>query len=787
MKNYIAAIIKHRKLVLFLTALVTVGLISQLKSLQVISDPEKVLPQSNPFVITGNIVEKIFGNKLNAVIGVTANQGTIFQAPILEKVQRITNRLKNSPLVIKNNLTSLSSRKSKNIVGNSEGMVVTPLMEKIPRDEAAMLELKKGLARNPAYSNLLISPDEKTTLIVAEFKQPPGGFVQVTKTIEDAVAPERDSSVTIETAGLTVFLSLLEVFSSRMAFLFPLAVLVIGLIHYEAFRTIQAMILPLVTALLAVIWSIGLLGFMRQPFDAFNAATPILILAIAAGHAVQILKRYYEEYSKVSKEQPNLSPKERNHVAVLNSLSKVGPVMVLACTVAALGFFSLVVFELKSIRTFGIFTGAGIVSALILELTFIPALRSILPAPSLREVEREGHKTIWDRIITWFYTMTMFRRKTVYAVVGAIIVILSLGGMRLQIDNTTRTFFAKSNPVIVDYDNLNERLAGTSSLYALVEGSSQDSIKRPDVLHAMDDLQTYLNNKPHVGKTLSIVDFIKKMNESMNGDNKTYFAVPESQDLVAQYLLLYSSSGEPGDFDTYVDNDYQRAVVTVFTKTDSSSYIEGLVSDINSFAKEHFPKDVKVSVGGGSVGPVAINQVMIKEKILNILQIMGAVLIITSLVFRSPTAGLFILVPLVAAVFVNFGVMGLLGIPLQIPTALISAMAVGIGADYGIYMSFRMREELNASADEEAAIEKAFLSAGKAVLFVSTAVAGGFGVLMLSFGFMVHIWMGFLISIAMLVSSIATLTVFPALIFTFRPKFIFNGKDQTAFGKEQTA
>ena len=654
-------------------------------------------------------------------------------------------------------------------------------MEKIPRDETAMLELKEGLARNPVYSNLLISTDEKTTLIVAEFKQPPGGFCSVTRRLLERVVPKFILSVTIQKPrALTVFLSMFEVFSSRMAFLFPLALLVIGLIHYEAFRTVQALILPLVTALLAVIWSIGLLGFMREPFDSFNAATPILILAIAAGHAVQILKRYYEEYSNVSKEQPNLSAKARNHVAVLNSLSKVGPVMVLACTVAALGFFSLVVFELKSIRTFGIFTGAGIVSALILELTFIPALRSMLPAPSLREVEREGHQTIWDRITTWFYTMTMFRRKTVYAVVGAIIVILSLGGMRLQIDNTTRTYFAKSNPVIVDYDNLNKRLAGTSSLYVLVEGSSQDSIKRPDVLHAMDDLQTYLNNKPSVfWKTLSIVDFIKKMNESMNGDKKAYSAVPQSRDLVAQYLLLYSSSGEPGDFDTYVDNDYQRAVVTVFTKTDSSSYIEGLVSDISSFAKEHFPKDVKVSVGGGSVGPVAINQVMIKEKILNILQIMGAVLIITTLAFRSLTAGLFILVPLVAAVFVNFGVMGLLGIPLQIATALVSAMAVGIGADYGIYMSFRLREELNASVDEQSAIEKAFLSAGKAVLFVSTAVAGGFGVLMLSFGFMVHIWMGFLISIAMLVSSIATLTLFPALIFTFRPKFIFNGKEPT--------
>jgi hypothetical protein len=103
-------------------------------------------------------------------------------------------------------------------------------------------------------------------------------------------------------------------------------------------------------------------------------------------------------------------------------------------------------------------------------------------------------------------------------------------------------------------------------------------------------------------------------------------------------------------------------------------------------------------------------------------------------------------------------------------------MAVGIGADYGIYMSYRMREELKNSANESRAIEKSFKSAGKAAIFVSTAVAGGFGVLMLSFGFMIHIWMGFLIAMAMLVSSVTALTLFPSLIFTLRPKFIYGDK-----------
>lgn len=173
---------------------------------------------------------------------------------------------------------------------------------------------------------------------------------------------------------------------------------------------------------------------------------------------------------------------------------------------------------------------------------------------------------------------------------------------------------------------------------------------------------------------------------------------------------------------------------------------------------------------------MALNEIMVKEKILNILQIMGTVLVISSLVFRSVTAGLLILVPLLAAVMVNFGVMGLLGIPLQISTALVSALAVGIGADYGIYFSYRLREELSQNDDEEKAIETAFKSAGKAILYVSTAVAGGFGVLMLSWGFMIHMWMGFLIAIAMLVSSVTALTLFPALILTIRPHFIFLGR-----------
>jgi len=273
----------------------------------------------------------------------------------------------------------------------------------------------------------------------------------------------------------------------------------------------------------------------------------------------------------------------------------------------------------------------------------------------------------------------------------------------------------------------------------------------------MDKVQNHLTADPLVGKTVSFVDFIKRMNQAMNADGKKFYRIPAGADLIAQYLLLYSSSGDPGDFDSYVDNNYRKAVIRVYYKSDLSKEFGAGVNDARDFAESVVPSGVQVRVGGGMGASIAMNDEMVRGKLLNILQILGCVFIISSLVFRSLLAGLLILTPLIATVFANFGFMGLFGIPLNIPNALTSAMAVGVGADYAIYLSFRMREELRSDLPEAEALRHAFLSAGKATVFVATAVAGGFGVLVTSYGFNMHVWMGILIALAMLVSAFATL------------------------------
>jgi predicted RND superfamily exporter protein len=776
MRGYVTWVIRHRLAVIGFTAVVTVLLAAQIRHLQVVIDPHALAPASHPYVIATGRVEELFGSKYVVVIGVTPRQGDVYQPHVLAKVQRMTAAFLETPGVIKGSVLSLAARRAKYLKGTEDGIEVRPLMEGVPGTPEALEDLRRAVHDNPVYLGGIVSRDERTAVVVAEFRLDigRGGFRWIADNARRIAERERDDTVEAMVAGGPVFTAEIERYSQRMGLLFPLAVLVTGLIHYHAFRTLQGLILPLVTALLAVVWGLGVMGIAGVPLDPFNASTPILILAVGAGHAVQILKRYYEEFHRLQ-ERADLTPSERNRAAVVEAITRIGPVMLTAGGVATLSFFSLVVFDVATVRVFGIFTGLGILSALILEMSFIPALRSLLRAPGERERRRESERTVWDRVVeTIAGWVTGPKRRWIYVGTALLLVVVLAGTARVVVDNSTKGFFFESLAIRRDDAALNARLGGTNTLFVLVEGRENDAIKDPRVLEGLAATQRFLEQDARIGKTISLADFVKRMHRAMHGDDPAHDRIPDDRNLIAQYLLLFSMSGEPGDFDTYVDYGYRAASVWAFLKTDSTAYFDGLAGRLNAFLAGRFPDGVTVSIGGSVAEQTAINEVMVRGKVLNVIQIGGVILLITSLLFRSLLAGCLVLVPLGFAVLTNFGLMGLTGMSLNIATATNSAMAVGIGADYAIYMMYRFREEVARGADAEAAARTTLATAGKAILFVASAITCGYGLLVFSWGYRIHIWFGVLIGAAMLVSSLSALMILPSLILTLRPRFVFG-------------
>ncbi len=761
MSTWTRWVIRWRRLVIAATLLITLVAGALAANLRIVIDPAAILPQSHPFVASKSVLEGVFGEKYSLLVTIKPKTGSADTPAIRAKVAALTEALLKDRGIIRHTLQSTASPNTRAIDASEDGLAVRPFARVL--DEGR--PLTELLAENPVYGDFIASKDAGTLAVFAQFDTDPYGYGAILRRLEPAIDAIRDDSVSVQVGGHLKVLGEIELYSERMIVLLPLAILLIALVHFEAFRSVQGLVLPLVTATLALVWVLGIMGASGIPLDVFNATTPILILAVAAGHAVQILKRYYEEYDRLARD--GMLPHRANREAVVAAIDKVGRYMILASVVAALGFLSLMAFEIRTIKTFGFFTGLGILSALVIELSFIPALRSMLPPPKPKVTASE-RPSIWLKLTRWI--AAHLRSSSVF-VFWAMVVFIGLAAVpMIAVENSNRSNFAEWTELRRDDAAINSALGGSQVLYLMIDGGKPDAIKDPELLKAIAAIQTAMAQREGVGKTISIVDLLKRMNQAIQGGQPAFDTLPESAAQTAQYLLLYGLSGDSRDLDSFIDESYQRANLKIFLKRDDSTWVQNLISFAQFQAHKHLPPGASIIIGGGVAEAAALNEVLVRDKLLNIAQIAAVVFLISCLVFRSLVAGALVMLPLAVAVIANFGLLGWLGIPLNVPTSLISAMAVGIGADYAIYLIARYREEVRRGNPDP--LTTTVTTAGQACLYVATAVAVGYGVLALSFGFYIHQWMALLIASAMFISALAALTLIPALLHRYQPRFV---------------
>jgi predicted RND superfamily exporter protein len=537
-ERYIDWVCRHRGAVVLALLAVTVFWGSRLPGLRVEIDPDANLPQDHPYIQALHTLEDKFGEKNLVVVGLFPKDGNVFTPAFLTKLQRITRRIGEMPGLIRSTYLGLATPLAKAIEGDADTLLVRPLLDGTPTSDAAAAEVRRRAFVNPLYVGTVIAADGSATAIIANFRLSAElpGYSDIQDRLETILREENDGTFTVHFGGPVAVLAAMAHVTERTVLLFPFAVLVVAFIHYEAFRTVQGMVLPLLTAVLAVVWSLGLMGLLRVPLDPFNTTTPILILAVAAGHAVQILKRYYEEYDR----------HRDTTAAVRIAVLRVGPVMVTAGVIAALSFFSLTVFATATVRNFGLLTGFGIVSALVIELTLIPALRLMLPAPRAGEMAREARAgQLLEGGLGRLSRLVSARPAAVVAGTLAIAACALLAATRVRVDTSFKRQFGATHPVRIADDALNAAFGGTNTLIFLVDGARDGALHDPGVLAAIARLQSFVASDPAVGKTLSIVDFLREMQRALHGGDPAAAVIPPSPELVSQYLLLYSMAGGP--------------------------------------------------------------------------------------------------------------------------------------------------------------------------------------------------------------------------------------------------
>ena len=765
----------NRKLVLSLGIIalilgITLFFGMQIPKIVINNNVDIFIPPTDPSKIAYDAMKEVYGSQKILDVALEATEGTVLSEPVLRLIQELTDEIEQIDGVEK--VTSLTNADF--IEGTEEGMKVAPLLEEFNGTEEEIGILKEKLdSWKDLYRRQLISEDLRSTQILVTLHKEATAEQQesVYRSIYKLVGERSKGMVRSYIAGDPVVVVLIEEYmKSDLMRLVPFVILVVLLVLFFSFHSLEGVLLPLITVLISTIWTVGLMAALDVYFSLLSTCLPILMIAVGSAYGIHVVSHYDE----------TIIP----GTLFGGLLKQIGVPLFLAALTTLIGFLSLAWTPIIPLRHFAFFSAFGVTASFIISIAFIPAIlflkrKGRVELPHAKIEERTQREALLVRL---HKNLAHHRGRILFGIV--LVVIGSLIGLsQVKVDNSMIENFQKDSEIRKADDFIRGSFGGTKIFSIIVQGNSPGDLTNPEVLKGMDEMAQYLYREfPEVGKVVSFTDFIKRMNLVMHSDSQQgdFYEIPyepskygleskeQLKELVSQYLLLYS-----GNLSDFSDNalEPKEARMIVQLRSTNMESVDRISDAARTYGKNHFPQGYKVTIAGYSDLENALTHLVTGSQLTSLGSSLGIVFGIIAFTYRSWVAGLFGIIPLAFAILINFGLMGFFGIRLDMVTAMVASLAVGIGVDYTIHFLAAYKRERELEEDVEKVTRRVYETSGKAILVNALSVGAGFLVLAFS-NFTSLRYIGSLVALTMLTSSFAALVLLPILLNTVKPKFV---------------
>jgi predicted RND superfamily exporter protein len=418
---------------------------------------------------------------------------------------------------------------------------------------------------------------------------------------------------------------------------------------------------------------------------------------------------------------------------------------------------------------------ASILSIWITNFIFIPIILSYLSLPSEKELERESRSGLLPKILEFAGRATAGgQKRTVILLTALLLFIFGLSAAtKLQIGEQqpgSPNFWQDSEYNIGDRI-LNEHFSGTNLLWIYLAGEEQKDLLKPEVISYFNSLQRYMEERPEINYTLSYVDALKKVNSALHNNDPRWEILPTNK--IAAWECLELVMGDPEERRDWFELNLRQANIRAFVSDHMGDTIRDLIQDVKDYIENNPPQGLQIEMAAGLIGIFeAVLDEISHSQIRNMLFMFAAVFVCTAFAFRSYLAGFLVIVPLVFGNVITFAVMALTGVGLFIYTLPVSALGIGVGVDYSLYILSRLKRE-TALANTEEAYVTTFKTAGRAVIFTALTVTTGVMILCIS-EMRFQAILGIMLGVIMMANMISGLLVLPSLLSLLKPKFLFK-------------
>jgi hypothetical protein len=438
-----------------------------------------------------------------------------------------------------------------------------------------------------------------------------------------------------------------------------------------------------------------------------------------------------------------------------------------------LGFLSLLVNSIVSVREMGIYASVGITIAFVLSLTLTPALLVLLRLPA--RSSQEAFSPVLSAALRKVTRADIRHRGSIIIVCLLISFLCAWLSFSIQVDSNFQSFFRKTDPISQATDVINRYLAGSTAFYVVIDGEQKDAIKKWDTLWRIKNLQLYIDSLPGVEKTISFVDYCEMLDRGLQEipseekriwnasleEERTFWQNPAQLAEVMQLVYLNADN-----ITSAVNHpDYTRTNILVRTSLSRASDIAATVEKIQQFARKTFPPELTVHPTGTLILHTRTTGNIVTGQVESLALSAGVIFVLMSAMFLSTRVGLIAMIPNLFPLLVFFGLMGATGAVLSLSTNIIASIALGINLDNEIHLMHRLSAEVRTTPDQEQALLQTLSTVGKPAFFASVLLVLGF--FTLCFSTLVPIQeFGYLSGATMIFSLGADLVLTPALLAT---------------------
>ncbi|MCX6943682.1 MAG: MMPL family transporter, partial [Opitutales bacterium] len=650
---------------------------------------------------------------------------------------------------------------------NGAELGVHPLLADVPANDAEVATLRKAVFANPLLVGRFISSDATTTAIYVPIEPTVNGK-EIADRIREILAAQRGPEqfyvagdpVARDTFGAQMF--------RQMGVFSPIAGMVMCVVLWLMFRSVTLIAANMGVAMLSIVWAMGALIGGGYTVHVMSSMIPVFLMAISTD-TVHIFNEFCFRFAE--------SRDKRS--AVMETMRVVGPPVLLSDLTTAAAFVSLATGPIVPVKVFGIFVGVGTLAILLMSFTVVPAVLMLMS--ERRVLALASPRTgAGDSASSWLLALGRLgvRHSRAVLLVGLGLLVLAGAGMsRIRINNNLVSWFRTGSEIREADRVMNEKLGGTSTGYLVVRGAEPDFVKQPETLRWIEALQRDLESDPLVGKTVSVADVVKRINRVLHGDQPQFDTIPDSAEVVAQQLFVFTMAVKPRDLDNLVDYPFQAANLVLQLKSWDADVMRRAIARAETFARIHPLPGARIEPAGIANFNLVWNDEVLWGMLSGFISSLVLVLVLLVFEYRSLRWGVLSFVPLLFTVALIYGAVGLVGKDFDMPISVLSTLSLGMAIDFAIHFVSRFRGRMAEAgtfqrvgdAPTELIADALLWTAGRpgrgimrnAILFVA-----GFFVMLFA-SLTPYITVGAFMAAIMILSSLATLLYLPALVTVF--------------------